>query len=536
MTLFGGFGGLPPTRDKFVTELQKLIEEDPIMWGKLMFPTHFRLPSPGFHYNIVEQALKNQFFAVAAPRGSSKTTLIMFLIPMYYLCFKKKHCIVMVGNTYKKAASALETIKKEFKENKLLKAKYGVKIPKDSEGDSTFRHPDGYEVHIVCKGAEQLGSIRGEKFGAYRPDAIFVDDLEDDEMVKNPERREYIRELFDDALIPSVDNSVPFNIFVLGTVLHDDCLISRLVSTKYYLEYKKLFYEARHNGQSLWGEKWTLEWLAKQEKDNPSRFAKEYQNNPTSGSEARFKKDQFRYWTIENMEYVLFEKDGQVIGKGPMNGCKAAIGQDLAWSERKDADECVLMPGFVTPQGDLLIDKYINEKGMRPDRYCELLFTMEKRLKGLTGSMVPIGFEKAMLEKVTQWILKTEMRKRGYWLITKEQSWESDKITRIETVLQPKYANSIVYHRQGMGDLEHQLVRFPSGEHDDLIDAEQSLFRLLEYPKGEQKKKEEPNNFDFWRKLAIDHKKSIDPLRKKGKFIFGGKAHKRYTIPAIKGV
>jgi hypothetical protein len=342
---------------KLQEELTKEIEKNPIFWGKVFFQNHFRLKSPGFHYKIVREAMKNQFFAVAAPRGSSKTTLIMFLIPMYYLCFKKKHCIVMVGNTYKKAASALETIKKEFKENTLLKKKYGVKITKDAEGDSTFRHPDGFEVHVVCKGAEQLGSIRGEKFGAYRPDAIFVDDLEDDEMVKNPERREYIRELFDDALIPSVDISVPFNVFVLGTVLHDDCLIARLVSAKYYQEYRKLFYQSRVKGKSLWGEKWSLDWLAKQEKDNPSRFAKEYQNDPVSGGEARFKKDQFRYWAIEDMEYVLFEKDGRVIGKGPMSSCRAAIGQDLAWSEKKDADECVLMPGFITTQGDILIDK-----------------------------------------------------------------------------------------------------------------------------------------------------------------------------------
>jgi len=444
----------------------------------------------------------------------------------------------MVGNTYKKAASALETIKRELRENKKIMQTYGIKITKDAEGDSTFRHPDGFEVHFVCKGAEQLGSIRGEKFGAYRPDAIFVDDLEDDEMVKNPERREYIRELFDDALIPSVDNSVPFNIFVLGTVLHDDCLISRLVSKKYYAEYRKLFYAARKNNISLWEEKWTLDWLAKQEKDNPSRFAKEYQNNPTSGSEARFKKEQFRYWAIENNEYVLFEKDGRVIGRGPMNTCRAAIGQDLAWSEKKDADECVLMPGFITPQGDILIDKYINEKGMRPDRYCELLFTMEKRLSGITASKnVLIGFEKAMLEKVTRWILKQEMRKRGHWLICRDQTWESDKITRIETVLQPKYANCIVYHRQGMGDLEHQLLRFPSGEHDDLIDAEQSLIRLLEFPRGQVVEKKEEQGFDWWRKQSIDYRKKQLAGSKTGKpFVFGKKRNHFVTIPSKQGI
>jgi phage terminase large subunit-like protein len=162
---------------------------------------------------------------------------------------------------------------------------------------------------------------------------------------------------------------------------------------------------------------------------------------------------------------------------------------------------------------------------------------MEKRLRGLTASKnVLIGFEKAMLEKVTKWILKQEMVKRQHWLICRDQSWESDKITRIETVLQPKYANSIVYHRQGMGDLEHQLVRFPSGEHDDLIDAEQSLFRLLEYPKGQIVQKEIKTDFDWWRKQAIEAKKKSEGKKTGVPFVFGRRRSHFVTIPFNKGI
>lgn len=520
-------------------EFYKRFEADPINWGWFYFENHFRADSPSFHFKIVKEALKNQFFAVAAPRGSAKTTLIMFLIPIYWICFKKKHCIVLVSNTYKKASSALETIKKEFRENRLLKKHFNIKIIKDAEGASTFRLPDGFEVHIVCKGAEQLGSIRGEKFGAYRPDAILVDDLEDDEMVKNPERREAIRDVYEDALIPSVDVTSNFNVFVLGTVLHDDSLIARLVSPKFYPEYRKLKYKALNkvNGveRSLWNEKWSIEWLKKMEREKPSTFAKEMQNDPVSGKEARFRREQFRYWSIENLEFVLWNKDGSIISKGLMSECKAAIGCDLAWSEKRGADSCVMLPAFITPYGDILIDDYIDEKGMRPDRFCELLFTMEKRLHALTKSMVQIGFEKAMLEKVTQWILKAEMRKRGHWLVTKELKWETDKITRIETVLQPKYANGVVYHKKGMGDLEYQLTRFPSGSHDDLIDAEQSAVRLLEYPKQIKERKEVETDFNWWRQQAIDAKKLRHPKSNK-KFVFGQRKNRNVSLPFTKGI
>ena len=514
-------------------QIYEKFKQSPLIFGYFYFPHHFRLDPPKFHITILNEVPKSQFLAIAAPRGSSKTTLIMFLTPMHWIVFRKKRCIVLACNTFKKAASALDTLKKEFKENKQLRKHYGIKIVKDAEGDSTFRHKDGFEVHIVCKGAEQLGSIRGEKFGAYRPDAILVDDLEDDEMVKNPERRESLRELYDDALMPSVDISTDFNVFVLGTILHDDSLMARLVSPRHYKEYTKFRGQALlvRDGKevSLWEDKWSVKWLKTEEKRNPSRFAKEFQNDPVSGKEARFNKDQFRHWQMEDMQYILFNRDGTISSKGSMDTCKAAIGVDLAWSERKDADSCVLIPVYLTPFNDLLVDTYIDEKGMRPDRFAELLFTMELKLKAITKSGVPVGFEKAMLEKVTQWILKAEMRKRNHWLITKELKWETDKITRIETVLQPKYANNIVYHKQGMGDLEYQLLRFPSGTHDDIIDALQGAIRLLEYPKQTTVVVEKKADFDWWRDQAIKLKKP-----QKGRYIFGVK-NKKVVIPFHKG-
>ena len=121
---------------------------------------------------------------------------------------------------------------------------------------------------------------------------------------------------------------------------------------------------------------------------------------------------------------------------------------------------------------------------MRPDEFIEQLFLMVKRLKDITRADVPVGFEKAMLEQVTQWMLRRYMKTRNKWITTKELLWDHDKETRIEVRLQPRYSQHVIYHKSGMGDLEHQLVRFPSATHDDLIDAEQGLIQLLKFPKN----------------------------------------------------
>ena len=511
---------------KTVPTAYNLLKANPFFWGKHVCKEHFRNASAPFHLQIINEAVKNRFFAVASPRGSAKSTLVAFLLPLHYICFRKKHFILIVSNTYKKAAGSLDTIKREITDNPVLKEYHQIKIVRDAEGDSIFEHADGFKIRVLCKGNEQLGSVRGEKFGAYRPDLIIIDDLEDDELVRNPERRIYLKELYDEALIPAGDKET-YEVKAIGTVLHDDSLIAKLVDIYHYPEYFKLFYQARRkNGTSLWPDKWSLDELNKLEKLKPTVFAKEYQNDPVSGLLSKFKKTDFRYWTIDNDCYVLFGEDGRIVSQGKLYDCKAAIACDLAWGERKENDFGVIMPAFLTPKAEILVDRYVCEKGLKPNAIEEHLFTMEKRLRLLTGSSVFIGFEKAQLEKVMKWLLKQAMQRRNHYLMFKDLMWDKDKITRIVTRLQPRYAQQSIFHKRNMGELEHQLLRVPSGTHDDLPDALQGLVQLLQHPKRKGKAIVEDTQFEFMRKLAINSRRAD-----RKRFTFGNKG-KFNSIPA----
>jgi hypothetical protein len=280
--------------------------------------------------------------------------------------------------------------------------------------------------------------VRGVKFGAYRPDLIIGDDMEDDELVRNPERRRQLLEDFNTALIPAGDRNICQYIFV-GTILHDDAQMAKLVSPTAYTDYKKMFLQAhidygKDSERSLWPETWSVEFLRQLMKEDPGAYAKEYQNNPVAGTNVRFEKKDFRYWKLEGGDYVLLDEGGSVVARDSLKTCRAAIACDLAWKEKRESDSSVLLPGFITPNSDVLVYNYICKKGMRPDETEELLFGMVERLESLTGTTVPIGFEKAMLENVTQWLLKQGMRRRNKFITTKELVWDADKLTRIETL------------------------------------------------------------------------------------------------------
>ena len=96
-------------------------ENNEIQFGRYYFPNHFRDESPSFHLKLLEEQKRNRFFAVQAPRGSAKSTILGFLVPAHRIVFKKKRFIIIVQNTYKKAVGTLEGIKDEIRFNEKLR-------------------------------------------------------------------------------------------------------------------------------------------------------------------------------------------------------------------------------------------------------------------------------------------------------------------------------------------------------------------------------------------------------------------------------
>ena len=521
------------TQHLLTLELMEQFKQHPLIWGKYFFDNHFRLESPDFHHIMMEEAKTNKFLAIAAPRGSSKTTIVGFVYPIHQICFKLKRFIVYISNTFKQATMMLSTIKSEIKENEQIKAAYPIEITKDAEDVAIFRHADGFETMVICLGADQMGNIRGRKFGAYRPDLILGDDIENDELVRSPERRLKLQEDFDNAVLPAGDIETQY--FVVGTILHDDSLLAKLMSKNEYHEFEKVFFQGLYRDKetgeqySLWDKKMTVEWLLDYKKHKPHTFAREIQNNPSaSGTEEIDKKD-FRYWRIENMNYLLFDNEGNIKAKGELASCKASIACDLAWEDKQESDYTAIVPVYLTPQSDILVEEFVCKKGVKPDEFEEILFSMEERLRAITNSTVPIGFEKAKLEKVMKWFLKQAMRRRNKFLMLKDLNCSKEKIERIVTVLQPRYSQHTIYHKRGMGDLETQLIRIRSTAHDDLADALGMAVRLLQFPKQIKKRMiDDDDNFMKLRQWNIDKKLGLGKSRIGG-FIKG----KRFEIPSI---
>lgn len=519
-------------------EIDRTCEANPLFWGMLQFNHYLKRGSPDFHLEVIEAACDNLNLVVQAPRGSAKSTLLTLIFPCHGIFYKKYRFIIIVQNTFKKAAATLDNIKAEFRENPRM-TPFNIKFLKDAEGDTIFIHRDGFKTRVICKGADQLGTIRGERFGSSRPDLVLIDDLEDDEIVKNPERRQDLEKQFNEVLKYAGDHGTTRTI-VVGTILHDDSLLAKLLARDKYTNFKKMFYMARYEYQdphigkyyeSLWPEKWSVADLNLMEKEDPEGFAKEMQGDPSSGTLETIQRKDFRYWRMEENQAVLYGQDGEIIARWQLKDCRAAVGIDLAWEQKKTSDFAAIVPGLVTPSNDLLICDYILRRGLRPDEFEEIVFGMNESFEKMTGKRVQFGFEKAKLEKVMKWFLEEAMKRRGKYLWFKDIAWGTrDKIERIMFRVANRYAQHSVYHKKGMGDLENQLVRLRSTAHDDLADAVAMLPEMLYYASSVTKPKTVEGTFDFLRRHTSNYRQ-----KHQSKYIFGTK-HKPLPFKVVEAI
>ncbi len=97
--------------------LYKEMKDNPYVWCRIFFKHHFRMKSPKFHKEMMTVASRERFLVIAAPRGSAKSTIIIFGYLFHGIIFKKYRFIVIISNTFKKAAMHLDTMKKEIREN-----------------------------------------------------------------------------------------------------------------------------------------------------------------------------------------------------------------------------------------------------------------------------------------------------------------------------------------------------------------------------------------------------------------------------------
>lgn len=457
--------------------------------GSILAPTFEDTAAiPDFHREMWELCTSsNKFVAIAAPRGHAKSTAITLGYGLATLLFRERRFMLLVSDTEAQASLFLGNIKNALQTNDELIELFGikrdekglVKFIKDSETDIVVAFNDNKMFRIIAKGSEQ--KLRGLLWNNSRPDIIIGDDMENDELVMNKERRKKFKEWFKNALLPCrSDNGI---VRIVGTILHMDSMLENLMprpydkttiteplkqySTKRAM-WKAMKYRAHTDdfSQLLWPQKKNAEEFKMLRNEafrdgTPDGYSQEYLNIPIDESSTYFRRADF---------LPLREDDF----KKPV---RYYITADLAISDKETADYSVFVIGAVDEDKRIQIRNVIRDR-LDGREIVDCILALQKLY-----NPEAIGIEEMQVSKAIGPFLREEMVKHNnYITLYPLKHGGKDKITRARSIQARMRAQGCKFDKSAdwYQMFEDELMRFPRDKHDDQVDAFSYLGLMLD--------------------------------------------------------
>ena len=267
---------------------------DVLNWGKVLFPQKFALPfCPSLHGFIVDHR-NAPFLCLEAPRSHSKTTIKGFLIPMFMALneyrnpYKDHDFFLSIQSTEPKALALNVSIRFEFETNEILREIYGDMTGNEKWTDSLFVLKNGIAFAAMSAGQ----SMRGLQFRNRRPDYINVDDLYDEEDIRNPEATENKNAWFFGSLFPARAKTKKSCVHVQGTAINQSDLLLKLQSDKRFVHKSFKSVLDWDKKEMLWPENYSFTDAENDLKSmGPTIFAREMQNERHEATTAVIKPD-----------------------------------------------------------------------------------------------------------------------------------------------------------------------------------------------------------------------------------------------------
>lgn len=445
--------------------------------------------SPPFHRELWEMACsKNRYVAIAAPRGHSKSTAGTLAYGLCSLLFRDSRYLLIVSDTESQASMFLNAIKTELQDNEAIGELFQLKkndkglviFEKDSETDVIVSLADGHKFRIVAKGAEQ--KLRGLLWNGTRPDLVIVDDVENDELVMNKDRRTKLRRWFYAALIPAMSPRGKLRYW--GTILHMDSLLESLMPREYSRDtiqeglktysrrplgmWHTVKYKAHNSDFSeiLWPERFNREFFLERKTEFlrqgiPDVYSQEYLNIPLDESVAYFKRNDLLEIRDEDRKLKL----------------TYYITADLAISEKESADYSVFLIAGVDENRVVHVKNIIRGR-MDGKEIVDTILALHR-----TYQPQAFGIEEMQVSKAIGPFLREEMMVQNTFpLLVPMSHMGKDKQSRARSIQARLRAKTVKFdkHADWYPDFEDELLKFPRAKHDDQVDAFAYLGLLLD--------------------------------------------------------
>ena len=506
------------------------------------FPHYCDYPPSRFHKELsaelgrILDAPEGQLTAIAAPRGHAKSTWVSLFLVLYCLAYELKWFIVIISEVSSVANQLLTDVKAELEENVGLARDFPHLVGIGPEWrEDTIITNNGRRVLALGTGKR----IRGRRFRQYRPDLWVIDDLENDDHVRSREQREKVHNWLLKAVLKSKGVGRKADALVIGTILHFDSVLARLLDVRKSPGWRRFMYKAIirfSNRADLW-EHWRnlyTDWLKtddermadaqafydKHEKamldgtevlwpegedyltcqkmilnEGQSAFDSEKQNVPINPELCEFQEDWFRWFEevpdkVGVMWFVPASADGTLDWSAAIRtaDCDFYGGVDPSMGKmNRGSDPSAIISVGAYPAARLDNEKkgyrlfFVADaeiKKVHPHLITERLLELHALRRYERVGIETIQFQELFAEHVQEAALEDEMSLNFDGIYVKGIKPITDKVLRIQKLGRFIFSGRMLFSRK-LTTLYQQLRYFPQADHDDGPDALEMTMRTI---------------------------------------------------------
>ena len=413
------------------------------IFGRYFFPKWIEGNDdvPSCHIDLLGELAWRSNGAVIFPRNHAKSTWIA-IDTIHDIVYQTEPVIIYVGKTMADAQLHFDGIKDQLEANTLLRSVYGNVVPQGTAQETkwTNKHFETTTgVTVIARGAQKG---RGVKVKGKRPTKIILDDIEDDTEVRSSDQRDKLHIWVEGTIMQALDRKRGF-VKMVGTVLHPK---SELI--QFYQNYGGIFRKAIENGVPIW---WTLDELKeREEKMGSLLFRQEYLNEPITEAEQLVKEA----WLIMKPRPAnIYELD--------------KFGAfDPAISQKTTADYASMCTvGRDKGTGKIMVLK-ITQDHLTLNEQVHFVLSEYQLWQHQRIGIETVAYQLALKQETDR--LGAEL---GVYPPTFELDVDGDKVRRFMRV-QPLIQNGTIEFADDLPRaFFYQLLSFPYGDHDDMVDA-----------------------------------------------------------------
>jgi predicted phage terminase large subunit-like protein len=218
----------------------------------------------------------------------------------------------------------------------------------------------------------------------------------------------------------------------------------------------------RNEGELLWEKQgmygFTKEFYKGIKKDSRT-WNSLYQCRPTTDDGGQFKRTYFQYFTETDAHYILETENG--IKRFEKSECTKFITVDTALKDKQVNDPTSMTCFVETPEKDILILDNLTDRIIVPKQY--------NTIRNFEARHNPKYVAIEDKQSGTGIIQQAQLDGKPF----KTLKADTSKMARATNIM-IKYENKKVYHKKyanWLSEVEEQLLQFPNGKHDDIVDT-----------------------------------------------------------------